>query len=244
MQTEYFFTFVIPPDVGISLFGPEHIFWLVTAAIVCIALVMAYRRTGVRGKRRIQLTVGSVIMASELLRITALVCAGVFSINSLPLHLCGIAAYLTFIHAILGRGELLGEFLYSLCMPGSLFALLTPDWVAYPVLNLLSINSFIVHILLVAYPLMLVCGGTVKPDVRRIPKCFLMLFLMAVPIAVFDRLTGANFMFLNWPSPGSPLEYFAKYLGKPGYILGYFPMLALVWAALYAPFVVRGRRKN
>lgn len=39
-------------------------------------------------------------------------------------------------------------------------------------------------------------------------------------------------MFLNWPPQGTPLELFAG-LGRPGYLLAYLPLAALVWLPLY-----------
>ena len=62
------------------------------------------------------------------------------------------------------------------------------------------------------------------------------MLLIAVTVYVFDRLMGTNYMFLNWPLPGSPLEWFA-FLGRPGYLLGYIPLLAAAWTVIYAPFV-------
>ena len=83
---------------------------------------------------------------------------------------------------------------------------------------------------------MLVAGGELRPDTRRAPACLGIMLLIAVPVYVFDRLMGTNYMFLNWPLPGSPLEWFA-FLGRPGYLLGYIPLLAAAWTVIYAPFV-------
>ena len=77
---------------------------------------------------------------------------------------------------------------------------------------------------------------TIRPDTRRAPACLGIMLLIAVPVYVFDRLMGTNYMFLNWPLPGSPLEWFA-FLGRPGYLLGYIPLLAAAWTVIYAPFV-------
>ena len=99
--------------------------------------------------------------------------------------------------------------------------------------------GFTVHALLMAYPLMLVAGGDLRPEARLLPRCFGILVCCTVPVYLFDRFFGTNYMFLLWPSPGSPLEWFASFLGNPGYLLGYFPMLAVVWLALYLPFAYR-----
>jgi len=98
--------------------------------------------------------------------------------------------------------------------------------------------------------MMLFFGGKIKPGARRLPYCFLFLVAISVPIYFFDKRIDANFLFLNWPSPGSPLVWFEKWLGNPGYILGYIPMAAVVWTTLYLPvelkrrWETKGKRKS
>ena len=145
-----------------------------------------------------------------------------------------MAVYICVLHAVRG-GALTGQFLYAFCMPGAAFALFFPDWRCYPALSFMTLAGFMGHTLIVAYVLMQVCAGDIVPDIRRAPACLGVMLSLAAPVYVFDILTGTNYMFLNWPSPGSPLELFS-FLGRPGYIAGYFPLLAAVWAAIYAPF--------
>ena len=185
-----------------------------------------------------RVTAGAAL-AVELLRALLLMLAGEYGLGRLPLHLCALAIYIGFLHSLRG-GELTGQFLYAFCMPGAVCALLFPDWSAYPAFHFMSVSSFTLHILLVGYTLMLVAGGELRPDTRRAPACLGIMLLIAVPVYVFDRLMGTNYMFLNWPLPGSPLEWFA-FLGRPGYLLGYIPLLAAAWTVIYAPFVKKRR---
>ncbi|MCC8156537.1 MAG: TIGR02206 family membrane protein [Oscillospiraceae bacterium] len=230
----------LPAGAGFATFGREHICWLLIAAALGAALCMAFRRAGRRGQARLRVAVGCMILLCELLKDANLLAQGVFDIYYLPLHLCGIAVFFSLYHS-LRPGEVIGNFLYSTCMPGAFCALLFPDWTAYPAFSYHSIVAFLVHTLLTVYPLMLLCGGAFRPNRRRLPACFLLLLSLAVPIYVFDRIFQANYMFLLQPSPGSPLEWFASFLGNPGYLLGYLPMLAVIWAALYFPFRHRER---
>ena len=148
--------------------------------------------------------------------------------------------FLTFAHSRQGA-EGLGELLYCAGMPGALAALLFPNWGCYALWSFHSILAFLVHTLLVAYPLMLVLSGEFCPSLRRLPGCLLALVAMAAPVYVFNVLFDTNFMFLRRPSAGSPLEWFAGWWGEGWYLLGYFPMIVLVWLGLYAPFV---RKRN
>ena len=234
---EYFFTTEerLPAGLGFDLFGREHLCALLLCAALGAALCLAYRRASAEGRARLRHALGWAVLACELLKDGNLIAQGVFGVGYLPLHLCGLAVFFTLWHS-LRPGETVGNLLYSSCMPGAAFALVFPDWTVYPIVSYHAIVGFLVHALLVIYPLMLVLGGDLRPRVRYLPRCFLILLALAVPIYVFDRLFHVNYMFLVQPAPGSPLEWFASLLGVPGYLLGYLPMLAVIWLLLYLPF--------
>lgn len=215
---------------GFGLFSPVHFAYLVLCAALVSALCIGYKKASPREAMR--RAVGIALIVLELVRAAVLILCRDYNIRSLPLHLCGMAVYISFFHSLRPR-ELTGQFLYAFCMPGAVFALVFPDWVYYPAVHFVTVTSFLLHALIVGYTLMQVVSRDIRPDIKYAPRCLAVMLLVAVPIYVFDRLTGTNYMFLNVPSPGSPLEWF-EFLGNPGYILGYLPILAVVWAALYA----------
>lgn len=235
--TELFFlpADLVPEGVGFSLFGVAHMAFLALSAALCAGLCAAFRRGGAAVRRRLRRGVGAAILACEALKTANLIVRGVYGVYYLPLHLCSMAVFFCFFHSLRPR-ETLGNFIYSTCMPGAAFALLFPDWTALPPWSLHCILGFAVHALLVAYPLMLTLGGELVPSVRLLPRCFVMLASLAAAVYCVDRAVGANYMFLLWPAAGSPLEWFASWLGVPCYIFGYIPMLLLVWTLLYLPF--------
>ena len=234
---KYFFTLEqdLPAGVGFTLWGREHIAWLCIAAAIGVLLCLSYRRAKAEARPRLRIAVGCAVLACEILKVVNLIAQGSFNVYFLPLHLCGLAVFFTFAHA-LRPGETLGNFVYSTCAPGALFALLFPDWTAYPAFCYHSLVAFVVHTLLAVYPLMLLSGGDLRPRVRYLPRCFAILLSLAVPVYLFDRVFRTNYMFLLSPSSGSPLEWFASLLGNPGYLLGYLPMIILIWGLLYLPF--------
>ena len=238
LTMEYFFTLEdkLPAGVGFALFGGAHIAWLCFAAALISVLCVAYCRAAPEGRTRWRRAMGWAVLACEAAKDINLAVQGSFDRWYLPLHLCGLAVFFTFAHSR-RPGKTVGNFLYACCMPGAAFALLTPDWTAFPPLSYHAIVGFLVHALLIAYPLMQVTGGDLRPEAKYLPRCFGILMCCAVPIWIFNRIFGTNYMFLMWPSPGSPLEWFASFLGVPGYLLGYFPMLAAVWLLLYLPFI-------
>lgn len=232
----------LPPGAGFGLYGREHICWLVICLAAGTALCLTYRRCGVHGRARVRLSVGLAALLCEALKEANLIVQGEPILYYLPLHLCGLAVFFTLWHSIRPNATA-GELLYSSCMPGALFAILFPDWTACAAFSFHSILGFTVHMLLVVYPLMQVLGGDLRPRAARLPRCLLILLCLAGAVYVFDRIFRVNYMFLLVPAAGSPLEWFEGVLGNPGYLLGYVPMLALVWVALYAPFTLRAGGK-
>ena len=237
-----FFDFSITFDSsgGFGMFSPAHGVFLAAAVLCALLLCVLYRHASGEGRRAMRLAVASAALALELLRALLLMVSGYYTLGRLPLHLCGMAVYIGFYHALRG-GRLTGQFLYAFCMPGAAVALLFPDWSYYPALHFMTVCSFVLHILLVCYTLMQTVGGDIRPETKYLPQCLGIMMGIAIPVYVFDILTDTNYLFLNWPSPGSPLELFA-FLGRPAYLLGYIPLIALTWEVLYLPFLLKNKK--
>ena len=242
---EYFFYTEkdLPGGVGIPLFGSEHRIWLGLSLIVLAAVCLTARHLTERKLTVLRRALCVSIFSSELLRFSMMLHAGYPIVEVLPLHMCGLSIFVILWHVLTGS-ELAAELMYCLGMPGALSALLFPNWLNYPVYSLLSINSVFAHIIITGYALVLISSGILSPQVRRLPRCAACLAGVAVPIYVFNKLTGMNYFFLNWPSEGSPLLIFGDLLGNPGYLLGFIPMLTAVWLVLYLPIVIAKRKKG
>lgn len=240
MKLFFVFDRDLPAGVGIRAFGPEHAAWLLVCAAIILLLCLAAKKASGRTFRALQRTVCALALICEANRQLCLLSAGVWGVYTLPLHLCSMSVFLILLHCIRG-GTLAGELLWCLTMPGAVCALLFPDWLYYPAWNLLSIGTFLGHAMLAAYPALCAARGVIRPDAKRLPKCFLCLACTAAVLFVFDRLTGADYFFLNGPAPDSPLSLAADYLGDPGYLLVFPPLIAAVWALLYLPLRRRPR---
>jgi uncharacterized membrane protein YwaF len=123
-------------------------------------------------------------------------------------------------------------------------AMLFPDWTMLPALNYMHLHSFAIHVLLVAYPVMVTVGGDLKPDWRQLPKCLLFIVCLAVPVYLFNLKFNTNFMFLMYAEPGNPLLIFEQLLGH--HLLG-VPVLGtvfigLMYLILYVRRKAAGRR--
>lgn len=234
---KYFFetTETIVEGVGFSLFGNLHLLWL-GAMIVCLLTnLFGYRRLNDFGRSRWRKIIAWLLIADELFKMVILICSGHYGFSYLPFHLCSINIFLIAIHAY-KPSQILDNFLYTVCIPGALAALLFPSWTSLPVTSGMHIHSFTVHILLLLYPTVLTLGGDLKPDIKQLPKSMGLLLLMAIPIYGLNLLLDTNFMFLMSADPGNPLYVFETLWGN--HLLGFPVIIAGVLLAMYGPLVL------
>ena len=134
------------------------------------------------------------------------------------------------------------NFLYIVCIPGALAALLFPSWAVLPFVNFMHLHSFTVHTLLVAYPVVLLVSGDIKPEFRELPKCLGLLTIFGFIALAVNLLFDENFMFLMYADPGNPLYFFEQTLGY--HWLG-FPIIIIgIIIVLYGvPAIFRKLRK-
>ena len=69
------------------------------------------------------------------------------------------------------------------------------------------------------------------------------------PMPLFAPVTTAyfsfsNFMFINWPPKGTPLELIAQVTGDSLYLLGYAAFAAIVIGLIYAGIELYHRRRH
>ncbi len=237
MTMEYFWetSGSIVKGVGFKHFSPLHLAWIAFFLVSCIVVSFFYRKCGEVGRKRFRFTVGGLIILSEILKTAVLLATGLWTKNYLPLHLCPINVFLVAVH-MFKPTKTIDNFLYTICIPAAIMAILFPTWTKLPFLNFMHIRSFLGHILLVLYPLMLTVGGDIKPRARLIPKCLLLLVGMAIPVGIFNYFFDTNYMFLMEAEKGNPLYWFAQNWGN--HLLGFPVLLAAVLIIMYAPIEI------
>ncbi|MBQ3492348.1 MAG: TIGR02206 family membrane protein [Oscillospiraceae bacterium] len=220
----------IQPGLGFRQFGGYHLLWLGILVAFCTFMAVQYRKqdTETRAKWRKRMAVA--ILLDELWKMFWLMVGGNYTLGYLPLHLCSINIILIALHAW-KPNRTLDNFLYGVCIPGAMAAMLFPSWTALPPVNFMHLHSFTVHILLIAYPVMTTVGGDIRPDWRQLPRCILFTLCMAVPIYLFNLAFDTNFMFLMYAEEGNPLLLFEQMFGS--HLVG-FPVLGTVFVgAMY-----------
>jgi len=231
---KYFFTYEdsIPAGEGFSMFGPAHLLWL---ALLLAAGIVAYRHFShlpdVKQKKESRALAAGLVLL-EAVRIFILILTGHFGIYELPLHLCGLAGFICFLDSV-KEWKWTGQTLFSLCLPGTVSALIFPDWTVYPPVHYITIQGFLFHAGIVLYVFFGLRSGKIRPDVHEIWRTALFLLITVPVIYVFDRAFNANYFFVNVPSPGSPLEWIADVMGVPGYLIGYAVLVFAIVLLMY-----------
>ena len=233
MMENFFYTSdTVPEGLGINHYGIEHLCWLAAALLFIAGISLLYRKSDARRRRKIQVIMAALIVLEEVSRDIFLAVTGQFAVCHLPLHLCSVNIILIAVHAC-KRTKTVDNFLYGICIPGAAAALLFANWLELPVWNYMSIHSFTVHILLVAYPVMMTVGGELQPSVKQLPKCIGLVFGLAVPIYIFNLIFDTNFMFLMYGEEGTPLVFwFQEHMGT--HLPGLAILAAVALTAMYS----------
>lgn len=228
----------IPSGLGYSHFSGLHLIWLGAFAVVMLASCFAYRGLGEKGRKWWRRSVALLLICDEIFKVIPMVIQGYYSPDYLPLHLCSVNIFFIAIHAW-KPSKLLGNFLYTVCIPGAIAALLFPTWTKLPAANYMLIHSFTVHIMLALYPTVLTVGGDIRPDVKEIPKTLVLLVGLAAVALVFNLIFDTNFMFLMSASEGNPLYWFAQNWGS--HLLGYPVLITAVILVMHTPWIIWDR---
>ncbi|MBQ8202710.1 MAG: YwaF family protein [Clostridia bacterium] len=231
----------IPEGVGFSTFGATHLLWLLAFAAVLTASIIIYRKLDTNGKNKMRIILGAAVFASEMIKNIVAIAVGDFGVGHLPFHLCGISVVLITFDTVKPT-KIVRYFLYYLGIPGAMLALLFPNWTVLPCMNFFHIHSFTIHMLLVIYPIILIAGGDIFPDIKAMPKCILLLISLAIPIYFINLLCDTNFMFLMEPETGNPLGLFEKYLGS--HLWGFPILLPVVMFIMYIPMLIAAKFKK
>ena len=231
-------TETIADGVGFSQFGILHIVWMIIAAVTIIAVSRIYKSTDSVKRAKIRKIMAGLIIFDEIWKMFFLAVGGRYVYDYLPFHLCSVNIFLIAWHAY-KPNKMLDNFLYAVCIPGAMAALLFPSWTKLPLFNFMHLHSFTIHTLLVLYPVMLTYAGDIKPKLKDVPKCLGLLFVMAQIAYYINRALGTNFMFLMEADANNPLYVFEQMWGN--HLLGLPVIMSAIVIVMYAPIVLKNK---
>ncbi len=235
-------TETIAEGYGFSLFDSLHLMWLAIGLVAVIVCSIVYKRLKPEGRGRFRKGIAWILIGDELFKMAILFIGGNYAVSYLPLHLCSINIFAIAVHAY-KPSKMLDNFLYTVCIPGALAAMLFPTWTSLPITSGMHIHSFTVHILLMLYPVVLAINGDIKPELKSMPKSLGLLVILAIPIYIINLLLNTNFMFLMSADPGNPLYLFEQMWGN--HLLGFPVIIAGVLLVMYGPLeLIRKLKKK
>lgn len=223
----------IEEGVGFNYYDGTHLAWIFAFVAFAIISSIIYRKSDASKRDKIRKLFALLIVLDEIFKQYGLISNGLWTTGYLPLHLCSINIFIIAYH-VFKPNKTIDNFLYAVCVPGALAAILAPTWVELPVLNFMHIHSFTVHILLATYPIMLVAGNDIIVDIKEVPKAILFTFILAIPIYFVNVLLDENYMFLMKAEAGNPLLLFEEWFGF--HLIGVPVIESVVILILYGPF--------
>ena len=234
-------TETIPEGVGFDMFGTVHLIWLGAFVLAAVLCSLYYRSLDEKGRSLWRKVIAILLVLDEVYKQVFLLIGDRWGAGYLPLHLCSVNIFIVAYHAFCPK-KLTGNFLYTVCIPGALAALLFPSWTALPAANFMHTHSFTVHILLALYPIVLTAAGEIRPDIKLVPKCVGMLLIMAFLAWLINPLLNANFFFMAEAGSGNPLQWFEENWGN--HLLGFPVLVSAIVLVMHSPWVVVRRLKN
>jgi len=243
-STFFYDLYNVPQGMGIEYYSTPHLIWLGALLVLIIGVSLAYRSMNSSSRTRFKKGFAIFIISMEIFRQVTYLIMGRYRLEYLPFHLCGFTEFTILIYAFT-KNKIAKESLYALGIVGALMALIFADWLILPLLNFQSIQSFLAHGCLIAFIVMLVFSGELKPNYKNLPMVFIVHLVLCFGLYYFNKAFDTNFFFMNYPSPGSPLVIFEQMFGNPGYVFFTIVLVGIVWLIEYLPWVIFKRnRKN
>lgn len=229
-------------------FCPEHIGMLIVIAAVITAGLLIMRKLTEKKTDVAVIILSIAVLAGETVQDILLVKEGGDIIGFLPLHLCNLGIFVN-LTAAFTRGKIqsfFAEVSLVLIMPGSVAALLFPDWTYRPFWSYMPLLCFFTHSLIVFIPLVFLVRGKTHVTFRHFWYPYLFLLVTVPPIYLLNIKAGQNYMFLSYPPSDSPLEWLCGITGEKFYILGLVALLTVILVIEYAIYELARvtKRKN
>jgi hypothetical integral membrane protein (TIGR02206 family) len=219
------------------LFGPAHLGTIAAIVAAAVLVPLWVRRSGSeRLANRLAVGMAAFVVVHEVVKIWVRVALyDMPLVQHLPLHLCGIAIFLTAI-MLARRSYPAYELVYFWGFAGTLQAIVTPD-IEYGFPHLFYLSYYVSHGAIIVGAAYATLVFEFRPTLRSIARVYLLTAIYAfVLIAPLNYLLDTNYLYLRGkPSSASILDY----LGPWPWYLG--SLLVLAWVLFfvtYLPFLI------
>lgn len=226
------------PTSEFQFLGISHIVVLALTIVLPIALSVLVRRSdSAVVTNAVCYFLGTTLIVNEVghwvYRAAMVQSFGVFLQRYLPLHICGVVAFVV-AFALLRRNQTLYEVSYFWGLVGTLNAIITPQlWVDFP--NYRFFQYFIAHDGIVVSVLFATWGLRMRPTLKGLLRSFLLVNLYVVVIAGVNLLLKSNYMFICEPPHTKSPFFFAPW---PWYIPILDGVAFVFFFFVYFPFLI------
>lgn len=227
------------------LFGPDHLAVMVLAAALPAGLILWTRLSRCPSvERTIRLALAAILVVNEVAYwvygMTVSSDVRTYLANFLPLHLCGVAVFVT-AWALVRPTTLVCEAAYFWGLAGTLQAIITPE-VKFAFPDYRFIEFFINHVGIVTGALFVVLAMRRHPRPGALVRMFLLTNGVLAVAALADWLIGpgANYMYMREPPRAASPMFFLPW---PWYIL-FLELLGVAMIALLNLPFWWGRRRH
>lgn len=234
----------IPDIKPAGLFTKAHFATIAILVLILLLYIKIFDKKSDKVKWRFLTILAFFLPCLEISKVLWDKSQGIFSFpGSLPLHLCGLMSIFMPLTVIF-KNTWLKEFVFASGCLGGICAITYPYVNIYPPIHYLYIESMLVHSTIIYIPVLMIKFGFLMPNVKNIPKNFLVLLCLAGGALIVNILTGQNFFFLMGPATDTPLYYIYPKTGYAGYMAIFIGFVLFMWVLLYAPFVIMEKRKR
>ncbi len=222
-----------------SLLGIPHL-TILASMPVAAALLVWWSRRHPGQMRAIQIGLGWLLLAAgpgwHLYRLLR---GWLRYPSGLPITICDVSLLLSAL-ALLTLRSWAYEFAYYNAF-GALGAVITPDlWESFPSLS--TLQFFTGHCGVLVAVLFLTWSGTLRPRPGSARRVFAALNLLVAAVAVFDLLTGANYLYLRQkPADVTLLDYLGPW---PFYLIACEAAALAIFTLLERPFRRKSKRSG
>jgi len=226
---------------GFSIFDSVHIMWLIIIAVFLVFSLYFYHCFSYERQDLFLKSAFWLLLFLEVAKQIYLLVTDQYSYWSPPLHLRGFGIFIIGWHAYFPN-RTTATLLYTLTLPGAAIALLFPGWTIDPVGGFLHFHSFIFHALLVVVVAALILEKQLATNFTDIWRSVLFLLITVPPVYVYNAHFHTNFMFLNRPVKGTPLQWLNDAFGATGYLASLAGVIICIWIVLYILLALQKRR--
>tara|TARA_B110000459_G_scaffold198120_1_gene242583 strand:+ start:4049 stop:4774 length:726 start_codon:yes stop_codon:yes gene_type:complete len=219
------------PNYTIKFMSNE---WIVNSGLVFVIIIsflIIGRSLSAQNNKRVTYLMGAILFSSSVINPILIVLNGEWNmVTDFPLHLCGMSCLICSFLPFMKRKQFLFDFVFYSGIIGGITSILTPQINAYDGSQLVYIEYYVRHVLILLMPLYMFKNLNIKPSKYSYLKSFLILNILIVIIMPLNFYLGSNYMYLSEPPQvNNPLL-----IGQwPYYLLWLEVFVFLLMAAFY-----------